>query len=73
MEFLKHKLSIAKAPMQQNAHISIEEGLVDLAAKLEIQIHSLEIANNNWNVKITTIIKLYKSFLDKYSLIIPTQ
>ena len=56
MEVMKHELSIEEAPMQQDAHISIEEGLVDLAINLEIQIHSLEIANKNWNDEIITIV-----------------
>ena len=65
MEVLKHQLSIAKSLMQKNAHISIEEGLVDLPTKLEIQIHLLEIANSNWNVKKTTTIQWYQPFLNK--------
>ena len=36
MEVLKHELSIAEALMKQDSHISTEEGLVDLAAKIEI-------------------------------------
>ena len=36
MEVLKHELSIAKTLMKQDAQISTEEGLVDLAKNLEI-------------------------------------
>ena len=36
MEVLHHELSIAETLMSQDANISTEEGLVDLATSLEI-------------------------------------
>ena len=60
MEVLKHELSISKTLLNQDAHISTKEGLVDLVAKIEIQIHSLDIASNNWITEITIVIQLFQ-------------
>ena len=72
MEVINLELSIANTLMSHDENISNEEGLVDLVASLEIQIHTLETARNNWIFEAVTAEQLNKIFLDKYSLIIPT-
>ena len=47
IEVLKHKLSITKNLMSQDENISTKEGLVELAATLEIQLQSLELDRLN--------------------------
>ena len=47
LEILKKELAIAEALMIEDANISTKEGLVDLVARIEVYIKSLEIANNN--------------------------
>ena len=58
MEFMRHELSI-------DANISIEEGLVDLAAALEIPIQALDATRGNWDSTLATIMQVHKSILDK--------
>ena len=55
LEILKQELAKAKVLMKEDANISTEEGLVELVAKIEIQLKSLEIASNNWVKKSYTI------------------
>ena len=65
MEVLKHELSIVENLMQRDANISTKVGLVDLVAQLEFQLHSLEVAKNNWIVELVIFEQVHKTFLDK--------
>ena len=44
LEFLKKEIAKAEVYMKEDVNICIEEGLMDLATWIEIQIKSLEIA-----------------------------
>ena len=43
------------------------DGLVHLVAKLAIQIKSLEVACDYWDVALKIILEVHKYFLDKYT------
>ena len=41
--------------MKEDVNISMEEGLGDLAARIDIQIKSLEIAHSKWVIESSTV------------------
>ena len=73
MEVMKHELSIVEYLMIRDANLSIGEGLVELAATLEIQMLNLEVAKENWKSALAMTDQVHRSFLEKSSLSITTQ
>ena len=68
MEILHKELGYAKTLMKRDPNLSTLDDLVYLAAKLAIQIKSLEIACDNWDVTLKIIIEVHKYFLDKHTI-----
>ena len=68
MEILHKELPYAKTLMKKYPHISTLEGLVHLSAELAIQIKSLEVACDNWDVALKIILEVHQSFLEKYTI-----
>ena len=58
LEIMKKELAIIKALMIEDANISTKEGMVDFSTRIQVQIKSLEIANNTWILEKSTIIQL---------------
>ena len=59
MEVLHKELAYAENLMNIYSHLSTHDGLVDLATELDVQYHSLEVACNNWDEKIKTIMEMH--------------
>ena len=65
MEILHKELGYAKTLMKKDLDLSLLDGLVHLATKQAIQIKSLEVTGDNWDVALTIILEVHKSFLEK--------
>ena len=68
MEILHKELGYEKNLMKKDPNISTLDGLVHLVAKLAIQIKSLEVVCDNWDVTLKIILVVHKSFLDKHTI-----
>jgi hypothetical protein len=68
LEVMKHALSLAEALLARDTTLTIEDRLIDLAATMEIQIQSLEVAKSNWESVSSMTQQLHVSFLNKYSI-----
>ena len=68
MEILHKELGYVETLMKKDPNISTLDGLVHLAAEMAIQIKSLEVACDNWDVSLKIILEVHKSFLDKHTI-----
>lgn len=68
MEVLHNELAYVETLLKKDPHISTHEGLVTLAAKLDIQIKSLEVACANWDASLKIMMEVHKYFLDKHTI-----
>ena len=68
MEILHKELAFSETLMKKDLHLSTHEGLVHLASKMAIQIKSLEVACDNWDVALKIMLEVHKSLLDKHNL-----
>ena len=68
MAILQKELAYAKTMIKKDPNLSTLEGLVHLAAESAIQIKSLDVALDNWDVTLKVIMEVHKSFLDKYTI-----
>ena len=66
IEILYKQLNYAKKLMKKDPNLSTLDGLVHLATELAIQIKSLDVACENWDVSLKIILEVHKSFLDKH-------
>ena len=66
MEVLHKELVYVETLMKKDSQLSTYEGLVDLAKNLEIQVHSLDEACDNWDAALKIIMELHKPFLDRH-------
>ena len=51
LEVLKQEQAKAEVLLKEDVNISIEIGLVDLAARIDIQIKLLEFSSSNWVIE----------------------
>ena len=68
MDILHKELGSIETLMKKDPNISTSDGLVHLVAKLAIQIKSLEVACDNWDISLKIILQFHKSFLDKNTI-----
>ena len=68
MEVLHKELAYAKKNLKKDPNLSSLEGLVHLTTETAIQLKTLEIALDNWNVALKIIMEVNKTFLAKYSI-----
>ena len=68
MEILNKGLGYAKSLIKKDPNHFTLDGLVHLAAELEIQLKSLDIACDNWDVSLKIIMEVHKTFLNKYTI-----
>ena len=72
MEIIHKELGYTKTLMKKDPNLSTLDGLVHLTTEMAIQIKSLEVAFDNWDVALKIILKsileVHKSFLDKYTI-----
>ena len=54
--------------MKKYPNISTLDGLVHLATKLAIQIKSLEVACDNWDAIVKSILEVHNFFFEKYTI-----
>ena len=54
--------------MKNDPNLSTLDGLVHLATNLAIQIKSLKVACDNWDVTLKLILEVHKSFMDKHTI-----
>ena len=65
MLILDKELGYVETLMKKEPNNSTLDGLVHLVVVLAIQIKSLEVACENWDVTLKIIIEVHKSFLEK--------
>ena len=68
MEILNKELGSSKTLLKKDPNLSTLDGLVHLAVELAIQIKSLDVVCDNWNVALKIIFDVHKSFLDKHTI-----
>ena len=68
MEILHKELGFANTLLKKDPNLSTLDGLVHLVAELAIQIKSLDVACDNWDVALKIIMEVHKYFLDKYTI-----
>ena len=66
MEILHKELGYVETLMKKDPNLSTLDGLVHLVVELAIQIKSLDVACENWDVARKIILEVHKSFLDKH-------
>ena len=65
MEILHKELGYAKTLLKKDPNLSTLDGLVHLAAKLDIQVKSLDVACDNWDEALKIIMEVHQYFLEK--------
>ena len=68
MEILQKELAYTKTLLKKHPNHSTLDGLVHLAAKTTIQLKSLDVALDNWDVALKHIMLIHQIFLDKYTI-----
>ena len=68
MEIFHKELAFVEKLVKKYTHFYTLEGLVHLVVELAIQIKSLEVACDSWDVALKIILEVHKSFLDKYTI-----
>ena len=68
MEILHKELGYAKKLLKKDPNLSTLDDLVHLATELAIQLTSLDVACDNWDVALKIIMEVHESFLDKYTI-----
>ena len=68
MEILQKELAYAETMLKKDPNISTLDGLVHLATKTTIQIKSLEVFVQNYDVALNIFMEVNKNFLAKYSV-----
>ena len=71
MEVLHKELAYDETLMKKDNQLSTHDGLVDLAAQLDVQYQSLEVACNNWDTSLKIIMTIHKPFLNKHTISVP--
>ena len=66
MEILQKELAYAKTLLKKDPNLSTLDGLVHLAAETTIQLKSLDVALEKWDVSLRHIMVIHKIFLDEY-------
>ena len=66
MEIFQKEQAQAKNLLKKDPNLSTLDGLVHLATETAIQLKSLDIALDNWDIALKHITILHKSFLDKF-------
>ena len=68
MEILHKELGYTYNLLKKEPNISTLDDLVHLATEFAIQIKSLDVACDNWDVALKIILEVHKSFLDKHTI-----
>lgn len=68
MEILQKELGYAETLMKKVPNLSTLDDLVHFVVEMAIQIKSLEVACDNWDVSPKIILEVHKSFLEKYTI-----
>ena len=68
MEILQKEMAYAKTLLKKDPNLSTLDSLVHLATKTTIQLKSLDIALDNYDVSFKDIMVIHKIFLDKYTV-----
>ena len=68
MEILQKQLAYAKIVLKKDPNISTLDGFVHLAAKMAIQIKSLDVMIENCDVTLKIVREFNKNFLAKYTI-----
>ena len=68
MEIMHKELGYAKTLLKKDPNLSTLDGLVHLSTKLAIQIKSLYVVCDNWDVALKIIMDVHKYFLDKHTI-----
>ena len=65
MEIWQKELAYAKTLLKKDPNLSTLDSLVHLAAETAIQLISLDVALDNWDVALKHIMVIHKKNLDK--------
>ena len=65
MEILQKELAYVETMLKKDLNLSTLDGLVHLAIEIAIQIKSLDVALDNWDVALKISMEVNKNFLDK--------
>ena len=68
MEIFLKELGHAETLMKKDPNLSTLDGLFHLAIELSIQINSLDVVCDNWDVALKMTLDVHKSFLDKHTI-----
>ena len=68
MEILHKEIWYIETLLKKYPNLSKLDGLIHLVVELAIQIKSFDIAFNNLDDALKSIIEVHKAFLDKYTL-----
>ena len=68
MDILHKELGYVETLMKKDPNLSTLDGLVNLVAKLAIQIKSLDVACENWDVALKIILEVHKYFFGKHAI-----
>ena len=68
MEIFHKELGYAKSLLKKDPKLSTLDGLVHLSTELAIQIKSLDVVCDNWDVALKIILDVVKIFLDKHTI-----
>ena len=66
MEILQKELAYSETLMKKDPNLSTLDGLVHLVVEIAIQLKSLYVALDNWDVALKHIMVVHKTFLEKY-------
>ena len=68
MEILHKELVYVEILLKKDPNLSTLDGLFHLASKLAIQIKSLDVSFDNWDVALKIILEVHKKKLDKHTI-----
>ena len=68
MEILHKELGYGETLLKKDPNISTLDGLVSLSTKLAIQIKSLDVACDNKDASLKTLMDVHNFFLEKHTI-----
>ena len=68
MEIMHKELGYVETLLKKDPNFSTLDGLVHLTSEISIQIKSLDVACENWDVALKIILDVHKYFLGKHTI-----
>lgn len=67
MEMIEARIAHAKT-LVHNTNFSSAETLIELSGEIQVEVHILQILQQDWNNTLSQVLKLYSDFLSHFGI-----